>query len=420
MKREVFESDVLVVGGGVSGVVAAVTAARNGASVILFEREVYLGGIAVGAMMGQFVGCGLDDVSTFCGIPKEIVDTMLRTGNAKWYPMPARTRDGNILLLHYNVDFLGKLLEDMIRDAGVRVFYNTQLLEAKEEELGCVVTALGVNSYLEFQCSYAIDATGTAALVDRMGFPTRILPVEKRMPSGLMFRMSNICLEEFNDFNWVKVRKPWFSEGILPAEHLAISVVPNTNDVIVNATNYCPFDEESPEDVARVEMELQTQIQRMVPIFKEKIPGFQNASLTAIAKKVGVREARRIVGDYVLSVDEILQETKFEDVIGVGAWPVDRNLPDGSNIWTETRKPYQIPFRVMLPGGSRRVLTAGRSFSVDDDCYSATRVIPTTMAVGQAAGFTAALAMKMGVTVNQIDGKKVSEALKACGNRFDW
>ncbi len=299
MEHNVFKSDVLVVGGGVSGVIASISAARNGFSVILIEKEVYLGGIAVGAMIGQFVGCGLDDTPTFCGIPKEIVDTMLNSGNAHWYRMPARTREGNILLLEYNVDVLGKLLEDMVREAGVRVFYNTQLLEAEETAEKCRITALGVNSILEFECAYAIDATGTAALVDRIGFPTKILPVEDRMPSGLMFRMNNVDLKQFRTFNWVKVRKPWFKEGILPAEHLAISVVPKTNDVIVNATNYCPFNEESPEDIAKVEMILQDQIKQMVPIFKEKIPGFQNASLTAIAKKVGVREARRIVGDYI-------------------------------------------------------------------------------------------------------------------------
>ncbi len=299
MEHNVFKSDVLVVGGGVSGVIASISAARNGFSVILIEKEVYLGGIAVGAMIGQFVGCGLDDTPTFCGIPKEIVDTMLNSGNAHWYRMPARTREGNILLLEYNVDVLGKLLEDMVREAGVRVFYNTQLLEAEETAEKCRITTLGVNSILEFECAYAIDATGTAALVDRIGFPTKILPVEDRMPSGLMFRMNNVDLKQFRTFNWVKVRKPWFKEGILPAEHLAISVVPKTNDVIVNATNYCPFNEESPEDIAKVEMILQDQIKQMVPIFKEKIPGFQNASLTAIAKKVGVREARRIVGDYI-------------------------------------------------------------------------------------------------------------------------
>lgn len=418
--KKQIQADIVVVGGGVSGVIAACAAASHGASVALIEKEIYLGGISVGALMGQFVGCGLDSIPCFSGISKDIVDELFKKEAAAYYEMPARTRSGNILLLRYNVETLGQILESMVQEAHVKVFFSTQFLEASEDGHGCHLTAVGINTVYDFECSYIVDATGSAAVAYAMGADTRILPVEDRMPSALIFKVGNVDVEKLKQFDWVKVRKPWFDEGILPAEHLALATVPNSNEVLINATNYCPFDEESSEDVTRVVMILEQQIQRLFPIFKERVPGMENAYITAIARKLGVREARRIVGDYVFTADELLGESAFDDAVAVGAWPVDRNMPDGSNVWTETKKPYQIPFRALIPTKTTRLIIAGRSISTDDTVYSATRVIPCTMGIGQAAGEAVGIAWKTNTLIPALDGKKISSYLKEHGIKLNW
>ena len=129
----------------------------------------------------------------------------------------------------------------------------------------------------------------------------------------------------------------------------------------------------------------------------------ENAYITAIARKLGVREARRIVGDYVFTADELLGESAFDDAVAVGELPVDRNMPDGSNVWTETKKPYQIPFRALIPTKTTRLIIAGRSISTDDTVYSATRVIPCTMGIGQAAGEAVGIAWKTNTLIPALD-----------------
>lgn len=420
MNSTVYKADVLVIGGGVSGVIASVCAAEKGASVILLEKESYLGGISVGSMMGQFVGCGLNSVPMFGGKSKELIDSLFEENAAIYHEMPMRTKKGNILLLRYNVEVLCRKLEEMAVAAGVRIFYNSQVVSTIEQKESCYVEAIGINSKLYFESSYMIDATGCAAVVNLAGFPTINPPVAKRMPSALIFKVGGADIEKVNQFDWVKVRKEWFKSGILPSEHLALAPVPNTNEVIINATNISPVDEESTEDVTRAIIALQKQIQDMFPFFKENIPGLEHSYITSIGRMLGVRETRRILGEEILTTDDIMNGRTYNDAIAIGAWPIDRNLPDGGNLWIETDKPYQIPYGVLIPKGSERILVAGRSISTDDDTYSATRVIPTTMTIGEAVGEAAGLALKTKTTFNKLDVQELSKILKNKGIKLDW
>ncbi len=411
MNTVMYNVDVLVVGGGVTGAMAAICAARSGQRVILIEKESYIGGMAVGSMMGQLVGCGLDGTPMFGGTSEEIVNKLIASGDAEYYPMRARTRPGNILLLRYSIESLQYQLESDVTDAGATILYKTIVSSIREDAEGCTVVARGLYDMMEIRCSAVIDATGNAAVAHLLGHDTEISPTDKRFPVSLIFKLGNVDLEKLKGFDWVAVRKEWFEKGILPAERLALAPCPNTNEAIVNATHAVSVNHESTEDVSKALTALRRQVIELIPVLKAKIPGLENAFLSAIAPVLGVRDARRIVGKYRLTGDDVRTMRDFDDAVAPSCWPMDVDLPDGSNIWEETDRPYRIPYRVMVPERGGRLLVTGRSIDADALAFSAVRVIPTCMGLGEAAGEAAAISVSSGLPFEKIDGKHLRNIL---------
>lgn len=412
MMRDV---DVVVVGGGATGALAAICAARAGQKVILVESQGYLGGMAVGSLMGQLTGCGLDGNPMFGGVAKEIVDKLIGDNEAEYYPMRARTRSGNIMLLRYNVEALKYLLEWCAIDAGVTLLYNSVVSSIKEDSGSCNVTVRGLYDTLEISCSAVIDSTGNAAVAYLLGHETETPAVEERFPAALIFKLGNVNLEKLKSFDWVEVRDRWFEQGILPSKMLALAPCPNTTEAIVNVTYVANVDQESTEDVTRALICLRKQVADLVPLLKDSVPGLENAFLSATAPVLGVRDARKIIGQYRLTVEDVKSMRDFEDAVTPSSWPIDVHLPDGGNIWFETKKPYKIPYRTMVPKNGGRLLVTGRSIDTDESAFSAVRVIPTCMGLGEAAGEAAVIAIKQGKTFEKLDGRELNARLKAKG-----
>jgi len=407
--------DIVVVGGGATGTLAAICAARAGQKVVLLEKESYLGGMAVGSMMGQFTGCGIDDKPMFGGTSGEIIEKLISDKEAEYYPMRARTRPGNILLLRYNVEALKYLFESYAIDAGVKILYHSVVSSVEEHHNSCRIIARGLYDMIEIDCSVIIDSTGNAAAAFLLGHETETPPVEKRFPVALIFKLGNVDFEKIKIFDWVAIRDRWFEEGILPSKFLALAPCPNTTEAIVNVTYVADVDQESTEGVTRALVALRKQIANLVPVLKKNVPGLENSFLSATAPVLGVRDARKIIGQYRLTGDDIKTMRNFEDAIAPSAWPIDVHLPDGGNLWFETDRPYKIPYQVMVPKKGGRLLVSGRSIDTDEAAFSAVRVIPTCMGLGEAAGEAAVLAVKRGKPFEDIDGQELHSLLKAKG-----
>jgi hypothetical protein len=144
------------------------------------------------------------------------------------------------------------------------------------------------------------------------------------------------------------------------------------------------------------------------------MPGFANASLSGAASRVGVRETRRITGDYVLNGEDVLKGRKFEDGIAIGCFPIDIHSPtDKTNVWTELEDAYDIPYRCLLPTGLSNVFVAGRNISATHEALASTRVQSHCMAIGQAAGTAAALAAEKRVSTREIRISELQRRLRS-------
>lgn len=415
MSAKKYQFDVVVVGGGATGVLAAVCAARAGQTVALLERESYLGGMAVGSMMGQLTGCGLDGRPMFGGTAKEIVDKLIGNHEAEYFPMRARTRSGNILLLRYNVEALKYLLEWYVVSAGVTLLYNSVVTSIAEDAGSITLKLRGSYDVSEIDCRLAIDSTGNAAVARMLEHETTTPPVAERFPAALIFKLGNVDFDKLKTFDWVEIRNRWYEQGILPSKFLALAPCPNTTEAIINVTYYPNVDQESTEDVTRALISLRKQIADLVPLLKKNVPGLESSFLSATAPVLGVRDARKIVGKYCLTGDDVMSMRQFEDSVAPSSWPVDVHLPNGENIWFETDQPYKIPYRTMVPRRGGRLLVTGRSIDTDDHAFSAVRVIPTCMGLGEAAGEAAAVASKTSKVFEEIEGRDLHALLKAKG-----
>jgi len=146
------------------------------------------------------------------------------------------------------------------------------------------------------------------------------------------------------------------------------------------------------------------------------VPGFQDAYLSKIGTQVGVRESRHIVGDYVLTGEDILRGARFDDAVAVGAFPLDIHGSTATvGTWVDIDSPYDIPYSSLIPRGLNGILVAGRCISATHEGAAAMRVIPIVMSTGEATGVAAALAVKSGLPVREVPVKDIQETLVAQG-----
>jgi hypothetical protein len=155
-----------------------------------------------------------------------------------------------------------------------------------------------------------------------------------------------------------------------------------------------------------------------VEFFRSRVPGFSNARLAATGTQVGIRESRRIYGRYTLTRDDVLEGRQFEDAVARSAYPIDLHNPSGSGTTTHRLPPgksYEIPFRCLVPLGCEQLLVAGRCISTTHEALASTRLTPTVMTLGQAAGTAAAIACTNGVHAGDVDPVELRATLSGDG-----
>jgi hypothetical protein len=180
---------------------------------------------------------------------------------------------------------------------------------------------------------------------------------------------------------------------------------------MTRVTNIDPLD---PDDLTRAEIEARLQVMQLFRFFRERVPGFENARIAATGAQVGIRESRRIVGRYTLTAEDILQGRHFDDAIARSAYPIDIHNPTGSGTTTHRLAPgssYEIPYRCLIPINREQLLVAGRCISTTHEALASTRLTPTVMTLGQAAGTAAALANERNVNVSAVEGEELRRIL---------
>ncbi|MDR7481479.1 MAG: FAD-dependent oxidoreductase [Armatimonadota bacterium] len=445
--------DVVVVGGGPAGSVASIAAAREGARVVCVERYGFLGGTLTAAMVAPMMGFHAGGQQVVRGLPQEIVERLQALGASPGHvPDPI---DFCASITPFDYEGLKRVLLEMAVAADVDLWLHTVFLEAAAGD-GVVerVRVWQKDGIKTLRAPVFVDASGDGDLSVAAGAPFEIgRPADGRpQPMTLMMRLGGVDWEEVMDHlaahpddvqhgqgiheridvGWLR-RLPsrGFAgfgglvsaarargEWTIPRDRLLVFEGVRPGEAVVNTTRVLDRVGVVGADLARAEVEGRQQAYFVAEFLRRHVPGFAAAYLLETPAQIGVRETRRVLGDYVLTADDVLGARKFDDAVACGAYPIDihdpaslrlvaRRLPDGEY--------YTIPYRCLLPRGGQNWLVAGRCISATHEAAAAFRVSAIVMAIAQAAGIAAAIAVRQGTTPRGIDVQALQEALRARG-----
>lgn len=408
--------DVIVVGGGFAGVSAAIAAAREGKRVRLIEKYNCLGGAAAFDLVNPFMRYWTygetkqDKVMLSCGLFLEIVERVDAMGGFR-----AGTKGKTC----FNEEILKLVLNRMAVESGVELLFQTTLtgVECEGGEIRAI-TVSNVSGSTRFTADRYIDATGDANLAMLAGFPYRVGRESDGLcqPMTLCFRLGQIdrarYLEEKPQINPLYAQA--HAEGKITNPREDVLVFNTVSDGILhfNTTRVVKLDPTNAEDVTRAELLAREQVFEIVDFLKSNFSAFRDAVLLSTGMQIGVRESRMIDGEYVLTKEDLLANTKFGDGIAVCNYDIDIHSPDGagtSHYYFPDGEYYSIPYRCLVPKGAVNLLVAGRCVSADHDAQASLRIMPTCATLGEAAGIAAAQSIDAGVPVSALD----VEALRA-------
>lgn len=446
--RVIAKTDVLVVGGGPAGLGAAWGAAQSGARTILVERYGFLGGNATAALVmplmsfhthGSIVKQKIK-VSLFPqdhGEGRPVVAGVLAHFLSKLIGMGGAIRPS--LETGYVVPFDPEIFKwgalDLLDEAGVEFLFHSfasDVLIDNDRLKGVVFQTK--SGPLVIEAEVVIDSTGDGDVAAMAGVPYEMGRVSDGLvqPMTLMFRMADFEKKAFEGYvqkhpeDWKHVHGLWDlvqkaterGELDLPREDILFFATLHEREVSVNSTRVTHVKGTDVWDLSYAEWVSRKQMRQIGAFFKKYVPGFEKAYEVQSGVQVGVRETRRIVGDYQLTVDDILQARKFPDVIAQSAYPVDIHNPDGPGTLLKRLPPnesYDIPLRSLLPQKMKNLLMAGRCISGTHEAHSSYRIMPTAMATGHAAGVCAALAAKQHCTPREVPAASVQKLLNLQG-----
>ena len=204
----------------------------------------------------------------------------------------------------------------------------------------------------------------------------------------------------------------------LPREDILFFATPHPNELSVNSTRVTDALGTDAFDLSRAEIEARRQMREIMHFLKAYVPGFKDAYVVQSGTHIGVRETRRVVGDYTLTAEDVLGARKFEDAIARASYPIDIHNPTGRGTVLRRLPPgewYEVPLRCLLPKDVEDLLVAGRSISGTHEAHSSYRVTPTAMATGQAAGVCAALAIGRNAPPRHVPAAEVQDELRRQG-----
>jgi hypothetical protein len=220
-----------------------------------------------------------------------------------------------------------------------------------------------------------------------------------------------------------ELRKVWKSKvRQVPINHTVFQFVPhgeNSNEVAVNMTHAVNADPLTSDGLTKMRRACIKQAEYLLNFFKTEIPGFENAWISQFAPQMGIRDSRRIKGDYILTADDVLSGRRFEDEIALGVWSIDVHSPDGvhTGVGQAVQAPYGIPYRCITPQNISNLLVAGRSISCDFEAFSSTRINASCMAIGEFAGNAARDIISSG-NIRQLDVQKIQHQVKEMKYRY--
>lgn len=436
--------DVVVAGGGAAGSAAAITAARRGLKCLLIEPLSFLGGTGVGSQVTPWMSNHIDLGPLNEGLNAELQRELEARGQAVGYTL--------------NPEALKVLLERKAVEAGVELLFEATVVDvglhrgndgtSRLHEL-IVATRHGLH---RVGATSFIDATGDAHMAHLAGVPCREgresdgvhQPMSLRFVLGRIdwdavyaFFLRHGGQEAVNTYLGLRTNGPgaMFLRDFAVADNwprawtdtftIQFFEIPGRpGEIWFNCpriTNHDPLD---PVSLSRAYVEGRRMIEAYAQLFRNHVEGAQNSYLVMSATLMGIREGRRIVGQYTLRGDDFYGRHKFDDGICLNRYPIDIHNPHGQGVtWVEMEEAgewHEIPFRCLVPRGVRGLLVAGRCISGDFTAQSSFRIIPNCRTMGEAAAIAAHIAQRDGCDITAVDGRAVRGAMLRDGLLPAW
>ena len=413
--------DVIIVGGGTAGVVAAVAAGRHGATTLLIEQYGHLGGTAVGGLpfLGIYDG---NDKRVNAGILQELVERMKAEGGCLDGCFGATWMDAGyrFSITPYEQETYKYVAQEMVLEAGVDILFHTFVSDVSAVD-GQIQSIEVVNKSgkSRYTAKVYIDATGDADVAYMAGVPMQEKTVTQN--ASILFKMGGVdtgkMLTALHEGSGIQGWGNWHTriltgprlddpeEGLIHmAGHFvdengkkttftAISCI--STELYINATRTVNIDGADAQSVSFGEIAERRNVNSIIATLKRCVPGFEKAHLISTAP-LGIRESRNIQGDYVLTRDDVLGGKQFEDSVARGAYPIDIHDPKGGPTqfqFIQGNGSYSIPYRCLLPKGVSNLLVAGRCLSASSNGMGSARIMGAVSSQGQAVGTAAAMAV---------------------------
>lgn len=421
--------DVIVLGGGPSGALAAIASAANGAKTLLVEKAPFLGGsltaMGVGPMMSFHNKAGRQLVQ---GFPQEVVNRLMERGASPGHIEDSITYCSTVT--PFDSEALKQVLEEMVLERGGIILFHTQIAGVERDEARVSAVVLCHKGGLTRETGAVfVDATGDADFAAQAGVPFRKGRESDAamQPMTMNLKIANVDSAKIRAYAEANPGEFWFRDGPdagiaglkrasrvslggfvslwnaakqrgevdIPRGDVLFFETATPGVYIVNTSRIQGLDATDPYQLSRAETEGRRQCRQIFTFLKSHCPGFENAICISTGPQIGVRESRHVEGLYTLTAQDLATEKHFPDAIAVGGYPIDIHSPTGDStesVHLRDDIAYAIPMRSLVAPSPNNVIFVGRGISATHEASAAFRVTPISMAIGQAGGTLAALA----------------------------
>jgi hypothetical protein len=424
--------DVLVVGGGSAGCCAALAAAAWGRSrglrVGLVERYGFAGGIST-QTLDTFYGFytpGEQPHKVVGGWPDRVVAALAATGDCFYRSNTYGAGTG----ITYNPERLKLVWDQLLDAAGVRVWLHTYLVDVVADAQGtaCGAVVCAKNGFWQIAARRLVDASGDADVCHLLGLECELAgTLDPAQTLTTTFRMSQVDLAAFaaagGKRRLAELMAAAVDAGRHPLPRKAGSAHPMVQPGCIStvAVRVADVDATDPEQLAAAEREGRRQAFVYEAFFRDMVPGFAEAKIIGLAHQIGVRESRRVYGEYRLTRDDCLEARQFDDAVLLCGAPLEDHRPqaagEAETRWAYVRdhRAYGVPYRTLVPRGRDELWVAGRCFSATHDAHASCRSMGQTMSMGQAAGLAAGLSLAHDCGARDVPIGELRQALADVG-----
>ncbi len=421
-----YTTDILVIGSGSAGAMAAIAAGLGKYKVAIVERYGFAGGTST-QMLDTFYGFFTPTIpkKIVGGLPDMVVNELNNSGNIFLRPNTYGAGTG----VNYNPEKLKQVWDELLLKHGVQTMYHTMLVgvESEGEQSKCILFNKGIG-FFSITAKRIIDASGDADYCHWAGLDYEKAGEHSPIQSmTTTFRMSNVDLDRYEAAGGKKMMKEKMGAAYVSGSHPLPRKEGSAHEmcqprcistVAVKVTDYNALD---PESITKAEIEGRRQSFVFEKFFREEIPGYENAKIIGLSNQIGVRETRRVYGEYRLTKEDCMTGRKFDDQVFLCGAPIEdhRKSKDGKSetFWqyVPDAGTYGVPYRTLIPEFSKNVWVIGRCFSATHDAHASCRSMAQTMSMGQAAGLAAIQSLEEDCEAKDININKLQDKILELG-----